>query len=71
MEIVTEPDLKSGVEAASFVKQLIALLRALAVCDCKLAGQSTVTNDILSAERAIFFGHLRLLSTSSPGAAMF
>jgi Asp-tRNA(Asn)/Glu-tRNA(Gln) amidotransferase B subunit len=38
MEIVTEPDITSGTQAASFVRQLIVLLKALGVSDGKLAG---------------------------------
>eukprot|EP00045_Choanoeca_perplexa_P006414 m.54521 g.54521 ORF g.54521 m.54521 type:complete len:501 (+) comp13628_c0_seq1:121-1623(+) len=37
MEIVTEPDLTSGAQAASFVRQLVALLKTLGVSDGKLA----------------------------------
>ena len=39
MEIVTEPDMTSGAQAAIFVRQLIALLKAIGVSDGKLAGK--------------------------------
>lgn len=38
MEIVTEPAMSDGREAASFVRQLIYLLKALGVSDGRLAG---------------------------------
>ena len=38
MEIVTEPDMTNGKEAASFVKQLIAILQTLGVSDGRLEG---------------------------------
>lgn len=36
IEIVTEPDFRSGAEAASFVKELRHVLRLLRVSDCKM-----------------------------------
>jgi aspartyl-tRNA(Asn)/glutamyl-tRNA(Gln) amidotransferase subunit B len=38
MEIITEPDIKSSRDAAAFVHQLLAVLRALGTCDGQLAG---------------------------------
>ena len=38
MELVTEPDMKSGLEAASFVKELRLLLRKLETCDGNIQG---------------------------------
>ncbi|KAI6651639.1 Glutamyl-tRNA(Gln) amidotransferase subunit B, mitochondrial-like [Oopsacas minuta] len=36
MEIVTAPDMCTGQEAASFIKELLLLLKTLQVCDCKM-----------------------------------
>lgn len=38
MEIVTEPEFKSGEDAANFIKELQLILRALGTCDGKMAG---------------------------------
>lgn len=38
MEIVTLPDLRSGAEAAAFVRHLILLLKHIGTCDGNLAG---------------------------------
>ena len=38
MEIVTEPDFKSGEEAAAFVKELQLMLQTLGTCDGKMEG---------------------------------
>lgn len=37
MEVVTEPDLCSPAEAASFIKKLIAVLECIGVCDCDMS----------------------------------
>ena len=37
MEIVTRPDLSSGVEAASFVRKLQALVQEIGTCSGKMA----------------------------------
>ena len=39
MEIVTEPDFRSSLEAASFVKELQAILKAIRTCDAIMAGR--------------------------------
>ena len=39
MEIVTEPELRSGEEAAAFVKELQAILLRIGTCDCKMEGE--------------------------------
>ena len=38
MEIVTEPDFRSSLEAASFVRELQLILQALDTCDGKMSG---------------------------------
>ena len=38
MEIVTEPDMRNGIEAASFVKELRQLLTAIGTCDGNIQG---------------------------------
>lgn len=38
MELVFEPDLASGEEAASLVKELILIMERLETCDCKMEG---------------------------------
>ncbi len=42
MEIVTEPDLRSGADAAKFVHQLTLILQALGTCDGNMAGSFVV-----------------------------
>ena len=39
MEIVTEPELRSGEEAAAFVKELRAVFLKIGTCDCKMEGK--------------------------------
>ena len=39
MELVTQPDLKDGEDAASFVKELQLLLRTIGTCDGKMQGE--------------------------------
>lgn len=41
IEIVFEPDLKNGEEAACLVKELILILRQLEACSCKIEGTFT------------------------------
>ena len=38
MEIVFEPDLKDGEEAAALVSELVRILELLDTCDCKMEG---------------------------------
>lgn len=38
IEIVFEPDLKDGEEAACLIKELILILRKLETCSCKIEG---------------------------------
>lgn len=38
MEIVFEPDLKNGDEAACLIRELILILKKLETCSCKLQG---------------------------------
>ena len=38
MEIVTEPDMKSGAEAAAFVKEMRQILMAIHTCDGNIQG---------------------------------
>ena len=39
MEIVFEPDLKTGEEAASLIRELQLILASLKTCDCKMEGR--------------------------------
>lgn len=39
MELVFEPDLKDGEEAAALVKELIAILQRIRTCSCKMEGK--------------------------------
>ena len=39
MEIVTEPDMRNGAEAAAFVRELRLLLRQLGTCDGNMQGR--------------------------------
>lgn len=38
MELVFEPDLSDGEEAASLIKELCAILSRLGTCSCKMEG---------------------------------
>lgn len=38
MELVFEPDLKDGEEAAALVKELTSILKKLKTCSCKMEG---------------------------------
>lgn len=38
MELVFEPDLEDGEEAAALVKELILILQCLGTCSCKMEG---------------------------------
>ena len=38
MEIVFEPDLSDGEEAAALITELIGVLEALQTCNCKMEG---------------------------------
>lgn len=40
MEIVFEPDLKNGDEAACLIRELILILKTLGTCACKLQGMN-------------------------------
>lgn len=40
MEIVFEPDLSDGEEAAALVKELTIILQRLGTCSCKMEGNS-------------------------------
>lgn len=39
MELVFEPDLTDGEEAAALVKELILIMNRLNVCSCKMEGR--------------------------------
>ena len=39
MELVFEPDLHSGEEAAALVRELILILRRVGTCSCKMEGR--------------------------------
>ena len=39
MELVFEPDLSNGEEAAALVKELILILQRLKTCSCKMEGK--------------------------------
>jgi aspartyl-tRNA(Asn)/glutamyl-tRNA(Gln) amidotransferase subunit B len=39
MELVFEPDLENGEEAAALVKELILILQRLGTCSCKMEGK--------------------------------
>lgn len=41
MEIVFEPDLHDGEEAASLIKELINILQRISTCSCKMEGNTT------------------------------
>lgn len=38
MELVFDPDLKDGEEAAALIKELIQILRRINTCSCKMEG---------------------------------
>lgn len=38
MELVFEPDLKNGEEAAALVKELVFILKRIDTCSCKMEG---------------------------------
>ena len=38
MEIVKEPDLSNGMDAAAFVKELQLILERINTCNCKMEG---------------------------------
>lgn len=40
MEVVFEPDLTNGEEAAALVKELIAILQRIGTCSCKMEGKN-------------------------------
>lgn len=40
MELVFEPDLTDGEEAAALVKELIAILKRIGTCSCKMEGNT-------------------------------
>lgn len=42
MELVFEPDLETGEEAAALVKELILILTRLGSCSCRMEGRSKV-----------------------------
>lgn len=39
MELVFEPDLSDGEEAAALVKELVAILQSIGTCSCKMEGK--------------------------------
>lgn len=39
MELVFEPDLETGEEAAALVKELMLILQRLGTCSCKMEGK--------------------------------
>lgn len=39
MEIITRPDIECGEHAVAFLRELIAILRTLDVCDVRLFGE--------------------------------
>jgi aspartyl-tRNA(Asn)/glutamyl-tRNA(Gln) amidotransferase subunit B len=41
MELVFEPDLEDGEEAAALVKELVLILQRLNTCSCKMEGTQT------------------------------
>lgn len=42
MELVFEPDLSDGDEAAALVKELVLILQRLNTCSCKMEGEEIV-----------------------------
>lgn len=42
MELVFEPDLRSGEQAAALVRELILILRAVGTCSCRMEGGWTL-----------------------------
>jgi len=46
MEIITEPDFSSTVEAVSFVKELQLILQTIGTCDGKMEGMSWTPQEI-------------------------
>lgn len=41
MELIFEPNLKNGNEAAALVNELILILRSIGVCSCEMEGSFT------------------------------
>jgi GatB/GatE catalytic domain len=39
MEIITHPDFRSAIEAASFIKELQLILQTIGTCDGRMEGQ--------------------------------
>lgn len=39
MELVFEPDLEDGEEAAALVKELVLIMNRLGTCSCKMEGK--------------------------------
>ena len=46
MEIVTEPDMSTGAEAAAFVRELQVLLRKIGTCDGMMQGECSESSKI-------------------------
>jgi aspartyl-tRNA(Asn)/glutamyl-tRNA(Gln) amidotransferase subunit B len=46
MELVFEPDLENGEEAAALVKELMLILQHLGTCSCKMEGKQTAVVQI-------------------------
>jgi Asp-tRNA(Asn)/Glu-tRNA(Gln) amidotransferase B subunit len=42
MEVVFEPDLKDGEEAAALVKELVTILQRIGTCSCKMEGKREI-----------------------------
>lgn len=45
MELVFEPDLVDGEEAAALIKELITILQRIGTCSCKMEGTLTASLD--------------------------
>lgn len=51
MELVFEPDLEDGEEAAALVKELCAILLRLGTCSCKMEGPYLFNKNQLNSAR--------------------
>lgn len=49
MELVFEPDLVDGEEAAALIKELITILQRIGTCSCKMEGTLTVEQSSLDS----------------------
>ena len=60
MEIVTEPDFHSALQAASFVKELQLILQALGTSNAKMSGITTQCSNLKNPIDSNYF-HFKIL----------